>query len=351
MEQMDVLFELLDGKGGAIGLITLNRPQALNALTQEMCQLIKTNLHAWEIDPAIKAVVIKGTGEKAFCAGGDIRHLYEIGLQGNYDGIMSFFRDEYSLNAQIANYSKPYIALMDGITMGGGAGLSVHGSFRVGTERLTLAMPETAIGFFPDIGATWFLPRCPDEMGTYLGLTGEKADVADAHYIGLIDYFVSSLEIDNIIHALVKTSFEHTDFEAVKAILSQFAISAESSSLANHSETIESCFAYDTLESIILALKKCDTPWHEKTLATLKQKSPLSLKVSLAALRAGISENLEGCQQIELCLCEHFIRSHDLYEGIRAMLVDKDKKPVWQPASLDKVSKEMVESYFCAEQK
>ncbi|NNM60318.1 MAG: enoyl-CoA hydratase/isomerase family protein [Legionellales bacterium] len=346
MKNEPILFDLLGEENGMVGLITLNRPQALNALTQEMCHLIEKNLHTWENDPRVKAVIIKGTGEKAFCAGGDIRHLYDVGRQGHYEEVLSFFRDEYRLNLQIANYTKPYISLMDGITMGGGAGLSIHGHFRVGTERLTIAMPETTIGFFPDIGATWFLPRCPDEMGTYLGLTGVKADAADGLYLGLIDYFVRSSELDCIIDTLVSTPFSHTDFETVRTILDRFTILAEPSTLETHQETISSCFASDTIETIILALKKCDTPWHEKIIATLKQKSPLSLKVTLAALRRGISQNLATCLQMELSLCEHFIHDPDLYEGIRALIVDKDKNPQWQPASLDKVSKEKVESYF-----
>ncbi|MBY0545399.1 MAG: enoyl-CoA hydratase/isomerase family protein, partial [Gammaproteobacteria bacterium] len=258
-----VLFETLEGKGGAIGLITLNRPNALNALNWEMCKAIQENLRLWEKEPHIKAVVIRGAGDKAFCAGGDVRHVYALGREQHYDDIMAFFHDEYALNYQISRYSKPYIAFMDGITMGGGAGLSVHAKFRIGTERLVMAMPETGIGFFPDIGATYFLPRCPYEIGTYLGLSGDKIDAADALYAQLIDYFIPSFHLDDVLDALLKIDFDYEAFDKVGLLLDHFAVKTESSSLYQHREIIQACFSHDTIEAILLALKTQKNPWHE----------------------------------------------------------------------------------------
>lgn len=344
-----VLFEPLKGKSGQIGLITLNRPNALNALNWEMCKAIQKKLHEWEEDPQTKAVVIKGAGEKAFCAGGDVRHVYALGRDHHYQDIMAFFRDEYALNYQISQYSKPYIAFMDGITMGGGAGLSVHAKFRIGTERLIMAMPETGIGFFPDIGATYFLPRCSYEIGTYLGLSGDKIDAADALYAQLIDYFIPSFHLDDVLNTLLKTDFDDKGFDQVEWILGRFAVKTEPSSLYQHRETIQTCFSHDTVEAIIMALKTQKNSWHGQLVAALKQKSPLSLKVTLEALRRGLAYDFPHCQTMEIQLCEHFVKGNDFYEGVRALLIDKDKTPHWKPATLDKVSNEDVLAYFESE--
>lgn len=344
----EVLFEEIPGNGGRIGLITLNRPQALNALTHNMCRLIETKLHYWAEDQQIKAVVVQGVGEKAFCAGGDIRHLYDLGKKEKYDEAMQFFEDEYRLNYRISHYEKPYIAFMDGITMGGGMGLSIHGAFRVGTERLTMAMPETGIGFFPDIGGTYFLSRCPDETGTYLGLTGARIDAADALYINLIDHVVAAYRLPELLNMLIETEFSPEEPEIVTGILKRFNTPTEASELYCHRDIIETCFSMDTVEAIIEALKAHQAPWYQQAVENIKKKSPLSLKVTLEALRRGLTMDLKRCQEMEYNLCYHFFRDHDFYEGVRALLVDKDKNPQWQPASLDRVSKEKVCSYFLA---
>lgn len=345
-QSQDVLFETIDGTGGAIGLITLNRPQALNALTHAMCLQIDEKLQFWEEDQHIKAIVIQGTGEKAFCAGGDIRHLYDLGKQKRYKEAMQFFHDEYRLNYRISNYSKPYIAFMDGITMGGGMGLSIHGAIRVGTERLSMAMPETGIGFFPDIGGTYFLPRCPEEMGTYLGLTGARINAADALYVNLVDYVVPSYRLPELFKVLIDTEFASGDKDIVNALFEPFITPTESCELYCHRDIVEECFSKNTIEAIIESLKEHQSSWYQQALENLKKKSPLSLKVTLEALRRGVTMDLKRCQEMEVNLCDHFMRDHDFYEGIRALLIDKDKNPQWQPVSLDKVTKEKVNSYF-----
>ncbi|MFN7097324.1 MAG: enoyl-CoA hydratase/isomerase family protein, partial [Gammaproteobacteria bacterium] len=250
------------------------------------------------------------------------------------------------LNYRISHYDKPYIAFMDGITMGGGMGLSVHGAYRIGTERLVMAMPETGIGFFPDIGGTYFLPRCPDEMGTYLGLTGVRVNAADALYLNLVEHVVAAYRLPELLKTLVDTEFSEDEPEIVTNIIAQFETPTEVSELHCYRDIVAECFSKDTLEVIIQTLKAHQSPWHQSTLEELKKKSPLSLKVTLEALRRGITMDLKHCQQMEYNLCYHFMRDHDFYEGVRALLVDKDKNPQWQPASLDLVSKGKVENYF-----
>lgn len=348
MTSADVLFEVQEGQGGNLALITLNRPQALNALTHEMCLLIEEKLRFWETDPAIKVVVMQGAGEKAFCAGGDIRSLYDLGKQQQYAAAMVFFHDEYRLNYLISHYTKPYIALMDGITMGGGVGLSVHGAYRVGTERLVMAMPETGIGFFPDIGGTYFLSRCGDELGVYLGLTGDKIDAGDAIYSQLIDYVIPSHHLNDVLNTLLTTEFNGNEREKVEIILANFNVTTERSNLYAHREMIKQAFSHSTMELIILALQEHKTAWHVAVLEKLQTKSPTSLAVTLEALRRGVELDLNHCLDMEYNLCSHFIRGHDFYEGVRALLLDKDKTPHWQPAKLDELSREKVLSYFDA---
>lgn len=342
----DLIFEELDGRGGAIGVITLNRPQALNALTHAMCMVLDKQLYHWEDNDDVKAVVIQGAGDKAFCAGGDIRHLYDLGRQGDIAQAMTFFQDEYRLNYHIANYRKPYIAFLNGITMGGGMGLSVHGRHRVGTEKLMMAMPETGIGFFPDIGATYFLSRCTDEVGTYLGLTGARMDAADAKYVGLIDEVISSNHLPEVLKKLQDTPLHDDANDIVAIILQAFSARIEASPLRYHHEDLLECFNQNSVEEIINKLKQHHSPWRDQTIELLHNKSPSSLKVTLEALRRGIAIDLSACLSMEYTLCYHFLKQHDFYEGIRALLVDKDKNPHWQPTTLSDVSVNQVAAYF-----
>jgi enoyl-CoA hydratase len=341
-----VLFEEIPGKGGNLGLITLNRPDALNALTHDMCQQLNQHLKEWEMASKIKAVVICGAGEKAFSAGGDLVQLYEAGKAGKLQQVQDFFRDEYRLNYRIHHYSKPFISLLDGITMGGGVGVSIHGSHRVVTERFVFAMPETSIGFFPDIGGSYFLSRCPGETGVYLGLTGMKLNAAEAIYVNLTDHFISSNHLDELVTIIAAQKFGDDPAEAVSDILTAVSVRPEMPELATFRENIDTCFAMDSVEEIIENLKQHDKPWHQETVKILQQKSPLSLKVTLREIRDGVSMDFESCMQMEFRLCQHFMRGQDFYEGIRAVLIDKDKKPTWHPDRLEDVTGSVVDSYF-----
>lgn len=344
--QPEILFEEIKGKKGDVGLITLNRPKALNALTYNMCRLMNEQLAEWEEEDYIKAVIIQGAGDKAFCAGGDIRKIYELGINHKYDEAMLFFAEEYRLNAKIHNFKKPYIAILDGITMGGGMGVSIHGSHRIATERMTMAMPETSIGFFPDIGGSYFLSRCPDEVGTYLALTGAHINAVDAAYADLIDGLVSSTHCQEIIQMIAATPLGDEPRETVSNILKEFAVYEEFTPLKQFRESIEECFSQSSIESIITHLKKHKGEWHTKAAETLSSKSPTSLKVTLAQLRNGVGLDIHQCLRMEYNMVAHFLRQHDFYEGIRAMLVSKDKNPKWNPSTLDKVSKDFIEDVF-----
>lgn len=345
----EILFSEQPGKHGNLGLIVLNRPQALNALTQNMCITMNQQLKLWAHNPQIKAVVVCGDGDKAFCAGGDIRRIYDLGKTGAYDQAEQFFWHEYRNNATIFHYTKPYIALMDGVTMGGGVGISLHGSHRVATERTLFAMPETGIGFFPDVGGSYFLSRCDDEFGTYLALTGARLTGASMMDAGLADYMIMSHNLDLVLEKLATKDFSDNPFAAVDDVLSAFATTVEpSSELRMHRSMIESCFAFDDIDSIVRALAEHVSPWTNGVLTTLLTKSPTSLNVTLAQLRRGVTLNFEECLQMEYRLSQHFLRSHDFYEGIRAQLVDKDKTPRWDPAHITDVSSAMVSEYFAA---
>ena len=342
----DVLFEQRKGNSGDLGIITLNRPASLNALTYEMCVLIDQQLHFWETDPLIKAVIIQSALPDVFCAGGDVRHLYHQGQEKKYTEITQFFDVEYRLNHHIAHYKKPYIAIMNGLTMGGGLGLSVHGQFRVVTESLKMAMPETQIGFFPDIGGTYFLSRCPYEIGTYLALTGAVINAAEALFIHLADVIVPAHDVECMIKALQDSAFTDQDTDIIQACLQRYHLTVEQPVFFSRRHIIEACFSKNTIETIIAMLTSYELEWCDAILAELHHKSPLSLKVTLEALRRGVSMDINSCQRMEANLCEHFIRSHDFYEGIRAALIDKDKKPQWAPATLDQVSVDEVNAFF-----
>lgn len=341
-----IIFEEVFGKGGDIGLITLNRPESLNALTHAMCRQLSSQLQHWETSSKIKAVIIRGAGDKAFSAGGDIVQLYKDGKAGNLSQAKEFFRDEYRLNYQVHQYTKPFISLLDGITMGGGVGVSIHGSHRVVTERFVFAMPETGIGFFPDIGGSYFLSRCPGETGLYLGLTGMKLNAAEAIYVNLTDYFISSNHLDELIRIIASQKFGDDADEAVDDILKAVSVTPEAAALESVRGNIDACFCMDSIEEIFTALKQQDKPWHQETLKILQQKSPTSLKITLREIREGVALDFESCMQMEFRLCQRFMQGHDFYEGIRATLIDKDKKPNWKPDKLSDISQDSIDSYF-----
>lgn len=331
-ENTDILFEVADG----LGLVTLNRPAALNALTTDMILRFHAQLRAWATDPAVRRVAVRGAGEKGFCAGGDIRALYD----GRGTAVTAdFFREEYRLNRAIFHYPKPYIALMDGIAMGGGVGVSVHARHRVVSAATMLAMPETGIGLFPDVGATYFLPRMPGRLGAFMALTGARLKAADCLYGGIADVFVPSARHDDLIAALRG----ETDIETV---LRSFAAEAGAAPLAVHRAAIDRCFAGDTVEAIEAALAEEGTDWAKAQLGVMAGKSPTSQKIALRQVQTGARLEFDDCMRLEYRLSQHCMAGHDFFEGVRAVVIDKDQAPQWRPARLDAVSDAAVEEYF-----
>jgi len=331
--------EILFERRGAAGLVTLNRPKALNAVTHGMVLALRAQLEAWADDPAVTRVVITANGERAFSAGGDIRHLYDLGKAGKKQEMLQFWRDEYPLNATIKNYRKPYVALIDGIVMGGGVGISLHGSHRVAGDRFSFAMPEVGIGFFPDVGATWFLARLPGELGAYCGLTGDRFGAADAVAAGIATHRIPSARFPELLDALTGTV-------SVDAVLAAFAEPAGEGKIAANRTTIDRLFAGDSVEGIFDALDRDGSEWAQKTAATIRGKSPLSLKLALAQVRRGKAWDFETCMRAEFRIVSRVIEGYDFYEGVRAVIVDKDNRPRWRPATLAEVSGADVERHF-----
>lgn len=338
----EVLFE----QKGNVGLITLNRPKALNALTYEMVVAISGQLKAWQTDEAIGAVVVQSASDKAFCAGGDVRYLYEHGHQTPAVPLQ-FFNAEYHLNCAIRDYPKPYLCLLDGLTMGGGVGISLHGRFPVATEHFSFAMPETGIGFFPDVGGGYLLSRCPHRYGQYLALTGKRISREDAMEAGLIHYAIASSDQAALLEALMTQHWQKDAFSQVKTLLSQFQQKQGlTSNLAQHRQMITDVFSQPSVETICVALEQDPSPWAQQTLALLKSKSPTSLKVTLEQLKRSHGLSMRDTMQLEYRLAARFMQGKDFYEGVRALLVDKDKSPHWQPGTLADIAVEDVEAYF-----
>lgn len=339
-EEAPVILEERNG----LGRIILNRPKALNSLDLEMVHAIAPRLGRWATDDAIGAVLIEGTGDRAFCAGGDIRALYD--RRGSDFGA-EFYGTEYLLNIAIANFPKPYIALMDGVTMGGGVGLSVHGSHRIASERTMFAMPETGIGFFPDVGGGWFLPRCPGETGMFLGLTGYRIRAADCLDLGVCDAHIPSNRLDAFIEEL--TDSDDKSHATVNTIIADFAEDPDTPALASHREAIDRIFAAGSVENITAALAREKGEWAREIAALLKAKSPTALKVTHRLIREGAEmTRFEDHMAMEFRLACHFYAGHDLFEGIRAIIVDKDHAPKWHPADLAEVSEADVVAYFAS---
>jgi enoyl-CoA hydratase len=332
---------VLVSRRGALGHIRLNRPRALNSLTLEMVRTISGALDALERDAGVAVVLLDGAGERGLCAGGDIRAIYESGRRR--DGHAErFLREEYALNARIASYPKPYVAIMDGITMGGGVGVSAHGSHRVVTERTRFAMPEAAIGFFPDVGATWLLSRAPGEIGTYLALTGQAVGPDDAIYARLGDRLVPSADLPTLHDALAGLAQPATS-EDVSRTLEALARPPETSSLERNRAAIDRLMSFDDVPSIWRALEREDSEFAAQTLHSMAAASPTSLKLTLALLRLGrASGSLEECLVREYRAAWRALRGHDFYEGIRAAVIDKDRRPRWSPARFDDVSEALV---------
>jgi enoyl-CoA hydratase len=337
--------EVVIDRNGSAGIVRLNRPRALNSLTLQMVRAIAVALEGFATDPEIGSVIILGEGERGFCAGGDIRALHQSGRTESGDA-STFWREEFLLNHAIANYPKPYVALMDGITMGGGVGLSAHGSHRIVTERTRLAMPETGIGYFPDVGASWLLPRAPGKTGTWLGLTGHEIGAADAIHANLADHLVHSADLPELIHAIGRLSGRASAAE-VHAAVAPFARPPVESMLAANGEVIDRAFGGETVEEILELLAAEEGDFAAATLKVIATRSPTSLKLTFKLLRAGAdSASLAECLERELGACLTILHSPDFYEGIRAAVIDKDRKPVWSPSSLADIDDDMIDRFF-----
>ncbi|WP_053640808.1 MULTISPECIES: enoyl-CoA hydratase/isomerase family protein [unclassified Streptomyces] len=323
---------------GRAGFVTLNRPRAINALTHAMVLAVEEALTAWEHDPAVETVVIRGAGERGLCAGGDIRAIHADARTGG-TASAAFWRDEYRLNARIARYPKPYVALMDGIVMGGGVGLSAHGSHRVVTERSRIAMPETGIGFVPDVGGTYLLGHAPGELGTHLALTGSPVGAADAILTGLADRHVPAAELPALAGDLTRLPADEA--------LARHAATPPPGVLAGQREWIDACYAAPTAEEVVERLFDTGLPAAKETAATLLTRSPAALKATLAVLRRSRAlATLEEVLDLEYRASCAALTTPDLVEGIRAQVVDKDRDPHWTPATLGEVTDEDVARYF-----
>ena len=341
----DVLFEEVLGKEGHLGLITLNRPQVLNSLSHQMIHLLFAQLKTWANASHIKAVIIQAKDGRAFCAGGDLRLTYE--RYKNHDPLLTtFFRDEYLLNRLIFHFPKPYIALLDGITMGGGVGISINGSHRVATDKLLFAMPETGIGFFPNVCGTYFLPRLPNKIGYYLGLTGARLTCDDCVSLGLATHKVAREKLPELIQVLAETPLGDDSKTKVNQIISTWNTSFQPSPLLEMQSVFNTCFSLPSMEDILDALRQSKESVCQEAVSMLNKKSPTSLKITLQAFQESKNLNFDACMQQEYRLSSRFVEGHDFIEGIRAVIIDKDLTPHWQPNSLREVTNLMIDKYF-----
>lgn len=332
---------------GGVGYITLNRPDALHALNFDMCESILQALRVWALDPAIDLVMIDhAEGTRGFCAGGDIAMLRESGLSDGKEA-RAFFAEEYRMNAAINAFPKPYLALMDGVTMGGGVGLSVHGSHRIATERTLFAMPETGIGLFPDVGGGWFLPRLAGEIGTWLALTGARLKGADVAAAGVATHFLPSELIPNLKKQIADADFSAGAADMLGEILSGLTHSVPAGSFAPHMQEMTTCFAGDSAEAIVAALEASGSDWAREQAATIRTKSPETVKVALRQVREGAAcERFEDNMRMEYRIGWRKVQSPDFIEGVRAVIIDKDHAPNWVPDRLEAVSDADVQIYF-----
>ncbi|WP_375461356.1 enoyl-CoA hydratase/isomerase family protein [uncultured Enterovirga sp.] len=333
--------EIISERRGAAGIVTLNRPRALNALTQGMVDRLAEALDRWESDPAVTRIIVKGAGDRAFCAGGDVRALYEAGRGGRVEEAFAFWRTEYRLNIRIKRYPKPYVALIDGLVMGGGVGVSLHGSHRVAGDRYSLAMPEVGIGFVPDVGATYALPRLPDETGMYLALTGARVGADDAAAIGLATHLVPSGDFEALEAALVSG-------EPVDTALAQASRPAAEGPLSSERGTIQRRFSAESVPAVLAALDEAaaaGSDFARDCAATIRTKAPSSLSLAFAQVRRGREMTFEEAMVTEFRIVSRVARGHDFYEGVRAAIIDKDGRPRWNPETLAGIDPAFVEAH------
>lgn len=330
----EVLFE----RRGQLGVVTLNRPKAVNALNAGMVAAMLDQLTAWAADDGVATILVQGAGERGLCAGGDIVAIYRDILAGGTQ-TAAFWQDEYRLNSLIAGYPKPYVAFMDGLVLGGGVGISAHGSLRVVTERTRTGMPETTIGFVPDVGGTWLLAKSPGEGGTHAALTGAHLSGADALFLGLADHYVPSENLSGLAVAL--------ESEAAEAAVVRFSQAAPPSELEAQRSWIDPCYASNDAEEILRRLRTLggDTGG-EAAAATIEAKSPTAVKVTLESLRRANGLTLDEALAQEYRVGLRCLAGPDFREGIRAQVVDKDRTPRWKPATLAEVRAADVERFF-----
>ncbi len=337
-DESEVLFEVR----GSTAIITLNRPKALNALNLAMVRAMQPQMMAWAVDDAVSTVVIRGAGDRAFCAGGDVRSVRDLGLAGD-PGFVEFFGAEYQLNTLVKRFPKPFVALVDGIVMGGGVGLSVHGSHRAVAERALFAMPETAIGLFPDVGGTWFLPRLPGEVGTWAALTGARLGQADIVWTGIGTHAVPAASFDRLIDLLADGAAPDLAINAVTAS------PAANATLPGLRPVIDRCFSADSVAEIVARLDAEtgeQAEWAKAQADTIRTKSPTSLAIALHQMRLGPTLSFEDCMRTEYRIVNRIFTGRDFYEGVRAVLVDKDNAPRWQPATIADLDPADIERYF-----
>ena len=333
--------EIISRVTGNLGHITLNRPKALNALTKDMCEAITDCMVKWEQDDAIGAVLIDGAGDRAFCAGGDVILLHDSGKAGD-DRAEHFWRVEYALNELIHRYSKPYITLIDGFVMGGGVGLSVHGGHRIAGDNTQFAMPETGIGYFPDVGGTYFLPRLGMAAGQWLGMTGARLGAGDCLALGIANDFIATDKHAAFTQALGEAKLDGSE-DAVTAILAQFATPGP---MAAPLPAALNAFEEDSPVAILRALESMSGEWAAKQAKNLRRKSPLAIAITFEAIKRGAKLDFKAAMSAELDISLGFLKNQDFYEGIRAQLIDKDRNPKWQHDSLNDVTADQIERVF-----
>ncbi|XP_078003052.1 3-hydroxyisobutyryl-CoA hydrolase, mitochondrial isoform X2 [Phascolarctos cinereus] len=340
--------EVLLERKGCAGVVTLNRPKSLNSLTLSMFRQIYSQLKKWEQEPETSLIIIKGAGGKAFSAGGDIKVISEAG-KAKQKLAQDLFREEYILNYAIGTYQKPYVALIHGITMGGGVGISIHGHFRVATEKTVFAMPETAIGFFPDVGGGYFLPRLPGKLGYLLALTGFRLKGIDVQKGGIATHFVDSDKLTMLEKDLL--ALKSPSKENVAEVLDTYQMKSKIDQdkpfiLEEHMDVINRCFSASTMEQIIQNLQEDGSPFALEQLKIIKKMSPSSLKITLRQMMEGSSKSLPEVLIMEYRLSQACLRGFDFYEGVRAILVDKDQNPKWKPAKLEEITDEFLNDCF-----
>jgi enoyl-CoA hydratase/carnithine racemase len=328
---------LITSRDGRVARILLNRPRALNALNLDMIRVMTKALNAWRDDPHVHAVVIAGAGDRAFCAGGDVVNLRDGQLSGDRTEVEQFFGEEYALNLMIATYPKPYIALIDGICMGGGIGVSVYGPYRVATERASFGMPETAIGFFPDIGGTYFMPRMPGEVGMYLGLSGLRISGADAVHCGFATHYTAREDLPALSAALAAEG---------PAALARFNRALPPYTLQPHLGEIDHCFSAPTVLEMVGRLEQCDADWAKAALKAMRAVSPSALVWTAEALRRGANMTLPKALDFEFLLTRTTMAHPDFVEGVRALVDDKDRQPKWDPPRLEDVDPGLIGRIF-----